>query len=97
MTEEIFDQYAEGSIVTADYPTVDPAFENEAAHKGVESLKDLIRTVRNARAEVNVAPSKPITILVKTSDSDLKPSSTAMSTTSNASQIQRGLRLLQAL
>lgn len=72
VTEEIFSQYAEGSIVTANYPTVDAAFENEAAHKGVESLKDLIRTVRNARAEVNVAPSKPITILVKTSDSDLE-------------------------
>ena len=53
-----------------------------------KASKDLIRAVRNARAEVNVAPSKPITILVKTSDSDLKPSLTAMSTTSNASQIQ---------
>ena len=38
----------------------------------MESLKDLIRAVRNARAEVNVAPSKPITILVKTSDNDLE-------------------------
>ena len=47
-------------------------FEDLAAHTGVESLKDLIRAVRNARAEVNVAPSKPITILVKTSDSDLE-------------------------
>ncbi|WP_156008438.1 class I tRNA ligase family protein, partial [Streptococcus ruminantium] len=72
VTEEIFGQYAEGSIVTAVYPTVNPAFENEAAHKGVESLKDLIRTVRNSRAEVNVAPSKPITILVKTSDAELE-------------------------
>ena len=62
----------EGSIVTATYPTVNPAFEDLAAHTGVESLKDLIRAVRNARAEVNVAPSKPITILVKTSDSDLE-------------------------
>ncbi|HER5233872.1 TPA: class I tRNA ligase family protein, partial [Streptococcus pyogenes MGAS3370] len=72
VTEEIYAQYAQGSIVTAAYPTVTPAFENEAAHKGVESLKDLIRAVRNARAEVNVAPSKPITILVKTADSELE-------------------------
>ncbi len=72
VTEEIFAQYAEGSIVTADYPVVNEAFENADAHKGVESLKDLIRAVRNARAEVNVAPSKPITILVKTSDADLE-------------------------
>ena len=72
VTEEIFGQISEGSIVTAKYPTVNPAFEDLAAHTGVESLKDLIRAVRNARAEVNVAPSKPITILVKTSDSDLE-------------------------
>ena len=72
VTEEIFGQISEGSIVTAAYPTVNPDFEDLAAHTGVESLKDLIRAVRNARAEVNVAPSKPITILVKTSDSDLE-------------------------
>ncbi len=72
VTEEIYAQYAQGSIVTVDYPVVRPAFENEAAHKGVERLKDLIRAVRNARAEVNVAPSKPITILVKTADSELE-------------------------
>lgn len=72
VTEEIFGQISEGSIVTAEYPTVNPAFEDLVAHTGVESLKDLIRAVRNARAEVNVAPSKPITILVKTSDSDLE-------------------------
>ncbi len=46
--------------MTAAYPTVNLAFEDLAAHTGVESLKDLIRAVRNARAEVNVAPSKPI-------------------------------------
>lgn len=72
VTEEIFGQISDGSIVVADYPTVNPAFENPEAHKGVESLKDLIRAVRNARAEVNVAPSKPITMLVKTSDSELE-------------------------
>ncbi len=49
------------SIVTAEYPTVNPALEDLAAHTGVESLKTLIRAVRNARVEVNVAPSKPIT------------------------------------
>lgn len=72
VTEEIFAQYADGSIVTAAYPVANEAFVNQAAHKGVESLKDLIRAVRNARAEVNVAPSKAITILVKTSDNALE-------------------------
>ena len=58
VTEEIFGQISEGSIVTAAYPTVNPAFEDLTAHTGVESLKDLIRAVRNARAEVNVAPKQ---------------------------------------
>ncbi len=72
VTEEIFAQYAEGSIVVAAYPVANPAFDNAEAHKEVESLKDLIRSVRNARSEVNVAPSKPITILIKTADAELE-------------------------
>ena len=71
VTEEIYGQISEGTIVTAEYPMVCPEFENEAAAAGVEALKDVIRSVRNSRAEVNVAPSKPITILIKTSDSKL--------------------------
>ncbi|MBJ8325748.1 valine--tRNA ligase [Streptococcus pacificus] len=72
VTEALFEQVSTTSIVTATYPVVRPEFENEIAHKGVESLKDLIRSVRNARSEVNVAPSKPITILIRTSDDDLE-------------------------
>jgi len=72
VTEEIYGQISEGTIVTAEYPVVRPKFENEEAAAGVEALKDVIRSVRNSRAEVNVAPSKPITILIKTSDSKLE-------------------------
>ncbi|MCR8967616.1 valine--tRNA ligase [Streptococcus zalophi] len=72
VTEALFEHISTSSIVTADYPIVDSIFENESAHKGVESLKDLIRSVRNARSEVNVAPSKPITILIKTTDVNLE-------------------------
>ncbi len=72
VTEEIFGQISEGTIVTSAYPVVRPEFENAEAAAGVEALKDLIRSVRNSRAEVNVAPSKPITILIKTTDSALE-------------------------
>lgn len=71
VTEEIYGQISEGTIVTAEYPVVRPEFENEEAAASVEALKDVISSVRNSRAEVNVAPSKPITILIKTSDSKL--------------------------
>ena len=39
VTEEIFGQISEGSIVTAEYPTVNPAFEDLVAHTGVEASK----------------------------------------------------------
>ncbi len=45
VTEKSLDK-SQSSIVTAAYPTVSPAFEDLAAHTGVESLKDLIRAVR---------------------------------------------------
>ena len=60
--EEIYGQISEGTIVTAEYPTVNPDFEDQAAHTGVRLLKTWSAAVRNSRAEVNVAPSKPITI-----------------------------------
>lgn len=39
VTEEIFEQISEDSIVTAAYPTVNSAFENEAAHKVLKAWK----------------------------------------------------------
>ncbi|MBF0818247.1 valine--tRNA ligase [Streptococcus acidominimus] len=72
VTEEIFGHISEGSIVTASYPVVRPEFENAVAANGVEALKDVIRAVRNARSEVNVAPSKPITLLIKPTDRQLE-------------------------
>lgn len=72
VTEEIFGHISEGSIVTASYPVVRPEFENAVAANGVEALKDVIRAVRNARNEVNVAPSKPITLLIKPIDRQLE-------------------------
>ncbi len=72
VTEEIFGQYADGSIVTAAYPTVNPTFENQTAHSGVESLKDLIRAVRNARSRSECCSKQTNYLLVKTSDSELE-------------------------
>ena len=48
VTEEIYGQISEGTIVTAEYPVVRPEFENEEAAAGVEALKDVIRSVRNS-------------------------------------------------
>lgn len=56
------------SLVVADYPVVHPEFNDETASKGMEVLKELIRSVRNIRSEVNTPLSKPITLMIKIND-----------------------------
>jgi len=56
------------SLVVADYPVADERYTDKAAADGMEVLKELIRSVRNIRAEVNTPLSKPIALLIKTSD-----------------------------
>lgn len=70
VTETIWEKLPhEGtSLVVAVYPTVQTAYNDENAAKGMEVLKELIRSVRNIRAEVNTPLSKPITLLIKTND-----------------------------
>lgn len=70
VTEEIWAKipHTGESLVVAEYPAVHPENNDETAAKGMEVLKELIRSVRNIRAEVNTPLSKPITLLIKTSD-----------------------------
>ncbi|WP_379946522.1 valine--tRNA ligase [Enterococcus devriesei] len=70
VTEEIWAKlpHTGESLVVVDYPVVQPENNDETAAKGMEVLKELIRSVRNIRAEVNTPLSKPITLLIKTSD-----------------------------
>lgn len=74
VTEEIWENIPhEGtSLVVADYPVVRPELSDEAAMKGMEVLVELIRSVRNIRAEVNTPLSKPIDIFIKTNDDVLE-------------------------
>ncbi|OFI47885.1 valine--tRNA ligase [Floricoccus penangensis] len=74
VTEEIFENipHTEETLVTAKYPQVRPEFDDAQAAQGVEVLKEVIRSVRNSRAEVNVAPSKAITILIKTKTPEIE-------------------------
>lgn len=74
VTEEIWEKipHQGESIVVADYPTVNEAWTDEKAAEGMEVLKELIRSVRNIRSEVNAPMSKPITLLIKTSKDSVK-------------------------
>ncbi|MHC5247690.1 valine--tRNA ligase [Enterococcus sp. LJL90] len=70
VTEKIWNKipHAGSSLVVADYPVVRPEFDDEDAAKGMAVLTELIRSVRNIRAEVNTPLSKPITLLIKATD-----------------------------
>ena len=73
VTEEIWGNlpHQGDSLVVAQYPTVEGKWIDEAATTGMESLKELIRSVRNIRAEVNTPLSKKITLLIHTSDAEI--------------------------
>lgn len=73
VTEEIWNSMPhEGdSLVVAAYPVVNKALIDESAASGMETLKELIRAVRNIRAEVNTPLSKPITLLIHTQDAKI--------------------------
>ncbi|MDQ0878029.1 valyl-tRNA synthetase [Paenibacillus sp. V4I3] len=58
------------TITLASWPVENQAFESPDAVREMELLMDVIRSVRNIRAEVNVPMSKKVELLVKPASSD---------------------------
>jgi valyl-tRNA synthetase len=67
ITEEIWKHLpVEGeSIVVAAYPQVSETFVNESVVQDMTLIMDIIRSVRNIRAEMNVPPSRAIHLMIK--------------------------------
>ncbi len=71
ITEEIWQTVAPmvgkggDTIMLTDYPQFDPALVNDDAKADLEWVKQFIVAVRNVRGELNVAPSKPLNVLLK--------------------------------
>ncbi|WP_200899307.1 valine--tRNA ligase [Enterococcus cecorum] len=78
VTEEIFSKLptTTGSIVVASYPE-ENEFSDESAAEGMEVLKEVIRAVRNIRAEVNTPLSKAVTLLIQANDEKVQAFLTA--------------------
>ncbi|MFS0839903.1 valine--tRNA ligase [Paenibacillus sp. 1P03SA] len=74
ISEEIWQHLPhEGDTITlAAWPVYDAQFEAPEAVREMELLMDIIRSVRNIRAEVNVPMSKKIELLVKPSGQDVE-------------------------
>ncbi|MEH7545011.1 MULTISPECIES: valine--tRNA ligase [Bacillaceae] len=70
ITEEIWQNlpHAGESITTAAWPVVKPELSDEQAAQDMKLLVEMIRSVRNIRAEVNTPMSKKIKMLVKAKD-----------------------------
>jgi valyl-tRNA synthetase len=73
ITEEIWQQLPhEGeSITIAKWPEVRPEYHDEVASKQMKRLVDIIRSVRNIRAEVDTPMSKQIQLLIQAEDEDV--------------------------
>lgn len=70
ITEEIWQHLPhEGeSITVAAWPTVNPAFDFKAEAGDMQLLMDIIRSVRNIRAEVNTPMSKKVPLFISAKD-----------------------------
>jgi valyl-tRNA synthetase len=70
VTEEIYQHFEEGSIMVSNWPTTMNLSFDQTVLKDVEKMLNIISSVRNIRAEKNVAPSKKISIGLETSNID---------------------------
>jgi len=70
ITEEIWQQlpHGEGSIMTSPWPQFREDFNDEGAEKKMELIMDIIRGIRNIRAEMNIKPSKKVKAIVSVRD-----------------------------
>ena len=61
VTEEVYSYLpgVEGMLITARWPEVRPEYDFSAEAARMEGVMEVIRTVRNLRAEMNVAPGPP--------------------------------------
>jgi len=67
ITEELYSYLpnAEGMLITAAWPECREELNFAADAASFEGVMEVIRTIRNLRAEMNVAPSKRATLILK--------------------------------
>jgi valyl-tRNA synthetase len=70
ITDEVFHHLpgCEGSIMVSDWPAVDEAYDFPEDARRMEGVMDIIRAVRNLRAEMNVASGRRARLIVRPRD-----------------------------
>ncbi|MBI3892911.1 MAG: valine--tRNA ligase, partial [Candidatus Wallbacteria bacterium] len=68
ITEEIWGHLPghTGRLTTDSWPLADSALRNESTEREMELLQKLVRSIRTIRSEMNVKPSLPVTVRIKT-------------------------------
>ena len=69
-TEEIYQKFNDGSIVVSSWPTKLNIEFDEADETKVNKLISIITSIRNMRVTNNVAPSKPLTVIIESNEED---------------------------
>jgi len=74
LTEEIWQHLPRhgDTISLAEWPAADAAKEAPDALRDMRQLMDIIRSTRNIRAEMNVAPGKKIALIIKPADEETR-------------------------
>lgn len=72
LTEEIYQKLPNRdaeSIVIASWPSIEYRFKKD--EERVEIVKEIIRGIRNVKAELNISPSTPVEVFVRSNDDKL--------------------------
>lgn len=74
ITEEIFMhlQDTEETIMLSSWPVYDDSMNFEKEEKEIELIKEAVKNIRNIRSEMNVPPSKKATVIVVSTDENVK-------------------------
>ncbi len=72
VTEEIYQKipHVEESIMVSAWPLAIEEFKNDQAIKEFEIIQEIIKSIRNIRAEYDVAPSKKIDVMLRPLNND---------------------------
>ncbi|MCP4681684.1 MAG: valine--tRNA ligase [Desulfobacterales bacterium] len=72
VTEEIWQKFpaVEGSIMIAEFPEATGFLEDHDAIKEMDLLRGVITGIRNIRGEMNISPSKDVSIIIDTVDKE---------------------------
>jgi valyl-tRNA synthetase len=72
ITEDLFAslQGEEETVMLSEWPVYDEALANPAAEKAMERVTEVVRSIRNIRAEKQVAPSQKIEITIAANNNE---------------------------